>query len=225
MTMAAALDAPGTWDAMVARWSANPLAMLWPGLAEASRRDPFTPPKLKPVRLIVGTAQPPSDRDRLDSLSQNRVVVVDDDSNVRMAIKAVADRRGFAIALAANSSQFREIYQSFAPSTVFLDLNLPDGEDGVELLRFLAQQDCKAQIVLISSVGTRVLSTVARLALVHGLDLVTTLKKPIAPPDLEEAFVQAFGSCQLIKESDLRDLFPRNRVMRQESSPRKEDLR
>jgi DNA-binding NtrC family response regulator len=140
----------------------------------------------------------------LDSLSQKRVVVVDDDPNVRIAIKAVADRRGFAVALAANSSQFREIYQSFAPSTVFLDLNLPGGEDGVELLRFLAQQDCKAQIVLISGVGARVLSTVARLALVHGLDLVTTLKKPIVPADLEEAFVRAFGSHQLIKESDLR---------------------
>jgi EAL domain-containing protein (putative c-di-GMP-specific phosphodiesterase class I)/CheY-like chemotaxis protein len=141
----------------------------------------------------------------LDGLSRNRIIIVDDDPNVCTAIKQVADERGFAVAVASDSHQFRELYQSVTPSLVFLDLNLPGGEDGVELLRFLAQQDCKARIVLISGVGKRVLSTVARLALVHGLDLVTTLEKPIEPAGLQQAFLQAFGCQPSIIESDLRD--------------------
>lgn len=149
----------------------------------------------------------------MDNPSKDRIIIVDDDPTVCAAIKQVAERLGFAAAIASDSNQFRQSYQCFAPSLVFLDLSLPGGEDGVELLRFLAQQDCRARIIPVSSAGTRVLSAVARLALVHGLDLVTTLEKPIAPPDLEAAFVRAFGNHQTITESDLRNALSKRELI------------
>jgi EAL domain-containing protein (putative c-di-GMP-specific phosphodiesterase class I)/ActR/RegA family two-component response regulator len=140
----------------------------------------------------------------LDGLSAHRIIIVDDDPSVGTAIKEVAERRGLAVAWVTDSHQLREIYQSFAPSLVFLDLHLPGGEDGVELLRFLAQQGRRPKLILMSGSGAKVLSTVARLARFHGLDLISALEKPIAPADLEQLLAQACGCDRLIEEGDLR---------------------
>jgi len=62
--------------------------------------------------------------------------------------------------------------------------------DGIEMLRLLSEQKCKAGIVLMSGVGIRVLETAAQLAQVLRLSIVGHLQKPFRLTELEEVLAR-----------------------------------
>lgn len=120
----------------------------------------------------------------------NRVLIVDDEPGIRDFVATVAEGLGFEARGAGDAEEFRRMIRDFAPTAVVLDLNLPDA-DGVELLRFLAEEKCRAKILIASGVDTRVLSTVGRLGTTLGLNVITTLQKPIMIDTLEDALHKA----------------------------------
>jgi CheY-like chemotaxis protein len=67
---------------------------------------------------------------------------------------------------------------------VALDLGMP-GMDGVELLRFLADQDFEEPVLIISGFDRRVLESAFRLGSALGLNMVGPLEKPARLEDLE----------------------------------------
>jgi EAL domain-containing protein (putative c-di-GMP-specific phosphodiesterase class I)/CheY-like chemotaxis protein len=111
----------------------------------------------------------------------NRLLIVEDDSEVLGLIAAVARKLGFAIASTGSSADFLRLVDTFRPTAIVLDLHMPD-TDGVELLRLLAARDCKAHVLLLSGQGEQVLTTaneVGAALSMHGL-----LTKPVVPVDL-----------------------------------------
>ena len=121
------------------------------------------------------------------TLHRKSVLIVDDDAQVCGFIEEVAQGLGLRTATAQNSHQFRDLLEALSPGLIVLDLNIPGGQDGIELLRFLADQDCRADIVLNSGFDEQVLKTAKRLAESHGLNLVATLHKPNTVEALEAA--------------------------------------
>ncbi len=67
---------------------------------------------------------------------------------------------------------------------VALDLGMP-GMDGVELLRFLAAEGCKAPVLIVSGFDRRVLDSAFRLGQALGLDMCGPLEKPVRLEELE----------------------------------------
>jgi two-component system phosphate regulon response regulator OmpR len=65
-----------------------------------------------------------------------RILVVDDDSDVRFMLKRYLGRHGFDVEVAEDGAQLRELIGEQAFDLVVLDLNMP-GEDGISLARFL----------------------------------------------------------------------------------------
>ena len=65
-----------------------------------------------------------------------------------------------------------------------LDLGMP-GMDGVELLRFLAEQDFQAPVLIISGFDRRVLESAFRLGEALGLTMAGPLEKPVRLEELE----------------------------------------
>lgn len=126
------------------------------------------------------------------ALPRNRVLIVDDDSQICAFVKDVAEGLGFEVETAQNSHAFRALYESFVPSLIVLDLCIPGGQDGIELLRFLADQDCRADVVLNSGFDGQVLHTAQRIAESHGLQLIATLSKPTSVDDMEAALSRSF---------------------------------
>ena len=79
---------------------------------------------------------------------------------------------------------FRRKLLEFPPDVIVLDLQLGD-TDGIEQLRFLADQKFAGALVLASGFDTRVLATASSLGQGLGLNIVARLTKPIAVDQLD----------------------------------------
>ncbi len=119
----------------------------------------------------------------IDETAQ-RLLVIDDEPAIAEFIGDVATEVGFSVKLTNSFNDFQSAYSSFAPTVIVLDLVMP-GVDGVELMRFLAEHQCRAQILLASGQDVKVLATAQRLGSTHGLQMLGVLQKPIMVPDLE----------------------------------------
>jgi two-component system alkaline phosphatase synthesis response regulator PhoP len=67
---------------------------------------------------------------------KQKVLVVDDDPDIRHLVEAVLQREGFIISSAASGAEFFKTLTHFKPDLVVLDLQLPD-EDGFAIIRKL----------------------------------------------------------------------------------------
>jgi two-component system nitrogen regulation response regulator NtrX len=82
-----------------------------------------------------------------------RVLVVDDESGVREAMRQLLEYEGIEVRAVASGTDALEAYPEFLPHLVFLDVKMA-GMDGLETLARLRQLDPAAQIVMISGHGT-----------------------------------------------------------------------
>ena len=75
---------------------------------------------------------------------------------------------------------------SFTPTVnvAIIDLDLP-GMDGLELIRNLAQQQCRARVIIVGKQSSNLLFSVETMAQAYGIDLLGTIAKPIYPQKLE----------------------------------------
>ena len=76
-----------------------------------------------------------------------RVLVVEDDREIRSLLQSSLSVEGFAVQTAVSLSEARAMLQHSAPDLLILDLGLPDG-DGVELVRELRRQHAVPVIVV-----------------------------------------------------------------------------
>ncbi len=125
-------------------------------------------------------------------ISQNRPVesshllVVDDEVDVAGFISEIAQEMGFEVTAVHEGNLVLEVYLTCLPDTIILDLSLP-GYDGVELLRMLSQNQCRANILLASGSDSRTIATARTVGLQLGLNIVGTLSKPLLIENLEMA--------------------------------------
>jgi EAL domain-containing protein (putative c-di-GMP-specific phosphodiesterase class I) len=118
------------------------------------------------------------------SAPRNRLLVVDDQPDILDFVAQVAEGVGFAVAKAQSQEEFQAALTQFKPTLVMLDLQMP-GCDGVELIRVLARQNSRANVVLASGMDQRVLNAAEQLGKSHGLAMVGVMQKPIMLGDLE----------------------------------------
>lgn len=84
-----------------------------------------------------------------------KVLICDDSLLVREKLKeSLAQIGEFAIAEADNSQTSFETYRDFRPHLVFLDIVMPE-KDGIEVLKEIKNHDSKANVVILSSSGTK----------------------------------------------------------------------
>jgi DNA-binding response OmpR family regulator len=107
-----------------------------------------------------------------------RLLLVDDDLAVGRFLAHAARECGCEAIVTVSAESFQSEYRAARPDIVLLDLALP-GSDGVELLRFLAEEQCRARILLVSGFDTRVLEAAMRLGAAMGLSMAPPLHKPV----------------------------------------------
>ncbi len=91
-------------------------------------------------------------------MSENRLLVMDDDPDVAEFFGRVAEQLEFEVATVNEPEGFVAKVGEFQPGTILLDLQMP-GRDGIELLRELADTGCRADIVIASGVDGRVIAS------------------------------------------------------------------
>jgi EAL domain-containing protein (putative c-di-GMP-specific phosphodiesterase class I) len=109
--------------------------------------------------------------------NEPRLVVVDDEPDIGAFVCEVATTLGYEAVATDHPVRFQELYHDDF-QVVVLDLMMPQ-VDGVELIRFLSDQKCRAGIVLISGFDRQVLNATRDLAEEHGLRVIGCLRKPI----------------------------------------------
>jgi len=117
-------------------------------------------------------------------MKRPRLLVIDDEPALADFVAQVARECGFDPVLTARDDDFRDEFRSRRPDVVVLDLGMP-GMDGVELLRFLAAEEHRAPVLIISGFDRRVLESAFRLGEALGLEMVGPLEKPVRFQDLE----------------------------------------
>jgi CheY-like chemotaxis protein len=81
--------------------------------------------------------------------------------------------------------EFRQAFLAQRPEMVALDLGMP-GMDGVELIRFLANQGYEGPVLIVSGFDRRVLESAFRLGEALGLTMVGPVEKPVRFEVLED---------------------------------------
>jgi EAL domain-containing protein (putative c-di-GMP-specific phosphodiesterase class I) len=132
-------------------------------------------------------------------MTDNRLLIVDDDPNVAEFIGAVAGSLGYAIDHVPSIQLFDRRLVEFCPTVITLDMNLEDG-DGVELLRRLGERGSEASILIISGVDARTLAMLDKLSLTRRLNVVGVLAKPVAPENLAEHLCRALRAPSVTPE-------------------------
>lgn len=118
------------------------------------------------------------------------LLIVDDEPGICRLIAGAARDLGLPARAVHDGEAFKQAYTDVVPQIVVLDLNIP-GCDGIELLRFLADQRSPARILMISGFGDRILQSAQRLAQLRGLQVAGIVSKPIRLAELKAALDQA----------------------------------
>jgi DNA-binding response OmpR family regulator len=126
-------------------------------------------------------------------MREPRLLVIDDEPALADFVAQVAGECGFSPILTADDQQFRDAVRRERPEMVALDLGMP-GMDGVELLRFLAEEDSRAPVLIISGFDRRVLESAFRLGEALGLHMIGPLEKPVRFQELERILRQMRSS-------------------------------
>ena len=125
---------------------------------------------------------------------QNREVstllLIEDDDNIRLALRLSLEDEGYSIVEAANGSLGLEIFSETSPDVVLLDLRLPD-ISGFEVCRLIRQKSLVPIIMVTAQSDTHDLVA----GLEAGADDYVT--KPVVPKELAARIRAAMRRVQL----------------------------
>jgi two-component system response regulator AtoC len=81
-----------------------------------------------------------------------RVLVVDDEENIRLVLRALLRRNGYEVEVAANAEEALARVDAFAPDVILTDVRMP-GRSGIDLVSDLRQRKTPATLLVMSAYG------------------------------------------------------------------------
>ena len=128
---------------------------------------------------------------------------LDDDEQIGDIVKAVGERAGFDVIAVTSPSAFKEALQVARLDVIVLDLQMPE-MDGVEMLRYLADRQTKAAIVLVTGMDERTIASAEQYGAGRGLDIAGTVQKPFTPEELLDVLSSTKSKSAPLGIDDLR---------------------
>jgi EAL domain-containing protein (putative c-di-GMP-specific phosphodiesterase class I)/ActR/RegA family two-component response regulator len=118
-------------------------------------------------------------------MSRTRIIAVDDDRRILRILKHACERVGFEVHSVQDANFFESAFRAHEPELVFLDLNMRN-IDGVELLRFIAEECPGTSIIVTSGVDQRMLNAARNLGTSLGLNMLEPIPKPLIVADIRQ---------------------------------------
>ena len=125
----------------------------------------------------------------------HRILIVDDESGIRQALKQVLEYEDLVVRVAASGGEAITLYPEYRPHLVFLDVKMA-GLDGLETLTRLRDLDPRAQVVMISGHGT--IATAVEATQRGAFDF---LEKPLDTDRLLVTVRNALAHAELLDEN------------------------
>lgn len=127
-------------------------------------------------------------------MSNDMVLIVDDDSSVRRVVQMQLSEAGYEVKNAASGHEALRILSEIPVKLVITDLRMPD-MDGIELLRRIKENEIEATLIMITAFGT--IETAVHAMRLGAYDYIT---KPIDYDALLLAVHRAMERQNLLEE-------------------------
>jgi len=117
---------------------------------------------------------------------RKRLLIVDDEPRFAAFVERVAEPLGYDVEVTIHGREFQAAYRRERPDVVVIDMVMPD-IDGNELVLWLVEQRCHADIIIITGYHPDYAVNARLLAEFKGLRSVATLSKPVSVSRLRDA--------------------------------------
>jgi DNA-binding NtrC family response regulator len=137
-----------------------------------------------------------------DSSSNNNhlIYAIDDDLLLGDIFSYVGEATGFDVEIVPSGKVLKSKLRTKRPDLLVMDIVMPN-MDGIELINWFAEVQCKLPVVLMSGYDSSYLNAAAKLAAAQKINVVGSLQKPIAIETLEKLFRKL--KLELLTESSL----------------------
>jgi EAL domain-containing protein (putative c-di-GMP-specific phosphodiesterase class I)/ActR/RegA family two-component response regulator len=113
-----------------------------------------------------------------------RLLLIDDSPDIGELMSVIVRSMGYVCEHAQTFAAFKDVLADDVVVVVVVDLMMPD-VDGIEVLRYLGEQRCRAGIVLLSGVKPELLSVAGEMARALQLRVLGHVSKPLKSRELE----------------------------------------
>jgi len=86
-------------------------------------------------------------------MAQKTILVIDDDEDIRMAVQALLESRGYAVEMAGTKEEALKKFTSIKPDLAILDVMMESWQDGFELARELKKDASLKDIPILMLTG------------------------------------------------------------------------
>jgi DNA-binding NtrC family response regulator len=118
-----------------------------------------------------------------------KLLIVDDEEDIRSFLKEFFELKGYSVETASCSEKAMAKFEAYEPHVVLLDIKMKNQRDGIEILRWIKQQNLKAKIIMVTCNETReIMDETTRL----GAD--GFIVKPLSLEYLEECVTKKIES-------------------------------
>ncbi|MCX5764322.1 MAG: sigma-54 dependent transcriptional regulator [Gemmatimonadetes bacterium] len=124
-----------------------------------------------------------------------RLLVVDDESGVRAALRQLLEFEGYEVRVASSGAEALATYEAWKPELVFMDVKMT-GMDGLETLKRLRGRDPSAIVVMIS--GHATIQNAVEATQLGAYDI---LEKPLDTDRILVTLRNAIGRIELAQEN------------------------
>lgn len=118
--------------------------------------------------------------------TSRNVLILDDEAEFGRFVAKVASGLGHEARAVTSSKAFRQAYAQSKPDTVVLDIVMPE-EDGIEVIKWLAEQGYDAHVIVVSGYSPRYLRAARILGEINGRMKISQLEKPAKLAELRDA--------------------------------------
>ena len=126
---------------------------------------------------------------------KGKVLIVDDDANIREGVGDILDAEGYEIAQAGSTAEALAQVRAASFDVILMDYNLTDG-NGIDAIRQIRQVNADSQILMIT--GNASLDTAVK-AIQESVD--DFLTKPVGPDLLKRAIAKSLEKMKLRQEN------------------------
>ncbi|UCE04822.1 MAG: sigma-54-dependent Fis family transcriptional regulator [bacterium] len=128
-------------------------------------------------------------------MQNNKILIVDDDPQIRMLLKDRLEANDYQVLLAENGIQGLELASKENPDLMLLDLQMPQ-MDGMEVLNRLQQESLEITVVILTAHGT-----IERAVEAMKLGAYDFLPKPCKPDHILLVIKKALERKELLEEN------------------------
>lgn len=124
--------------------------------------------------------------------TRKRLLIIDDEADFGRFVGDVGTDLGYETVVTSVPDDFQAAYRAAPPDVIVLDVVMPK-MDGIEIIRWLADQDCRARILIISGYNP-LFATAARMLGEQESSMdIRQMQKPVKLAELRAALTEVLG--------------------------------